>query len=162
MGKSYQVFVCAVALSAFCGPTAQAQEERGEYLARIMDCGGCHTPGYLMGNPDMSRYLGGSDVGFQIPGVGIFYPPNLTSDATGAGSWSEEEIVTAVRTGVRPDGRQLVPIMPWPNYAALTDEDAFALARYLKTAKPVSNDVPDPVGPSEKPPLPYMTIRMPE
>ena len=139
-----------------------AQEDRGAYLARIMDCTGCHTPGAMKGQPDMSRYLGGSDVGFEVPGLGIFYPPNLTSDATGAGSWSEDEIITAVRTGVRPDGRQLIPIMPYHSYSALTDEDARALARFLKSTKPVSNDVPDPVGPSQKAPLPYLTLKMPE
>jgi mono/diheme cytochrome c family protein len=48
---------------------------RGQYLARIMDCGGCHTPGALTGQPDMARYLAGSDVGFEIPGLGRFYPP---------------------------------------------------------------------------------------
>ena len=151
-------------LAAFCGLAASGAtaDEGGEYLVRIMDCAGCHTPGSLMGQPDAEQYLGGSNVGFEIPGVGIFYPPNLTSDSTGAGSWSEDEIVTAVRTGVRPDGRQLVPIMPWPHYSALTDEDAYALARFLKATKPVSNQVPGPVGPNEKPPLPYLTIKMPE
>ena len=151
-------FVASISIIGIAG----AQEDRGAYLAQIMDCGGCHTPGALKGQPDMSRYLGGSDVGFEIPGLGIFYPPNLTGDATGAGSWSEDEIITAIRTGVRPDGRQLVPIMPWPHYAALTDEDARALARFLKNTKPVSNDVPDPVGPGQKAPLPYLTLKMPE
>lgn len=143
-------------------PGARAEEKRGEYLARIMDCGGCHTPGYLLGKPDMERYLGGSDVGFEIPELGIFYPPNLTNDETGLAAWSEEDIVTAVRTGVRPDGRELAPIMPWHAYAALTDEDAYALARFIKSVKPIANKVPDPVGPGERPPLPYMTIKMPE
>lgn len=150
------------AAAVLCGTaTAQAAEERGEYLARIMDCGGCHTPGYLMGKPDTARYLGGSDVGFQIPGLGIFYPPNLTNDSTGLADWSEEDIVKAVRTGVRPDGRQLAPIMPYHQYAALTDDDALALARYLKSTNPVSNKVPDPVASDAKPPLPYMTVVMP-
>ncbi|GGE54502.1 hypothetical protein GCM10007276_34460 [Agaricicola taiwanensis] len=112
---------------------AQDRLKRGEYLANIMDCGGCHTPGVFLGKPDQERYLAGSEVGFQIPGLGIFYPPNLTSDQeTGLGSWSEAEIITAVRTGVRPDGRELAPAMPWRAYAALNDADAQALARYLK------------------------------
>jgi len=29
------------------------------------------------------------------------------------GDWSDEEIVTAMTTGKRPDGRMLAPIMPW-------------------------------------------------
>jgi mono/diheme cytochrome c family protein len=104
--------VSIVAPSVLTVPPASAQgKPRGEYLATIMDCGGCHTPGALAGEPDAARPLAGSNIGFQIPGVGIFYPPNLTPDAeTGLGSWSEREIVTAVRTGVRPDGRVLAPI----------------------------------------------------
>ena len=76
------VLVVAVSCST---SVSNAQEDQGAYLARIMDCGGCHTPGAMKGQPDMSRYLGGSDVGFEIPGVGVFYPPNLTSDTDRSG-----------------------------------------------------------------------------
>jgi len=59
---------------------------RGKYLVTIAACNDCHTPGYFLGKPDMARFLGGSDVGFEIPGLGIFYPPNLTPDGkTGLG-----------------------------------------------------------------------------
>jgi cytochrome c553 len=34
-------------------------------------------------------------------------------------------------------------------YAALTDEDALAIAAYLKSLPPVANDVPGPFGPGE-------------
>ncbi len=149
-------------LACLFASASYAQEDRGAYLTQIMDCGGCHTPGYLMGKPDMTRYLGGSDVGFKIPGLGVFYPPNLTNDETGLASWTEDQIVTAVRTGVDPEGRQLAPIMPYHMFSILTDEDAYAVARFLKSTKPVSNKVPDPVGPNEKPPLPYMTVEMPQ
>lgn len=142
---------------------ARAEMGRGEYLSRIMDCGGCHTPGALRGAPDVARFLGGSDVGFEIPGVGIFYPPNLTNDETGLGGWSEAQIIEAVTKGLRPDGRQLVPIMPYHAYSSLTAEDAQALASYLKTGlTPVANKTPDPVGPGETPPLPYLGPKMPE
>ncbi len=139
-----------------------AQIKRGEYLARIMDCTGCHTPGVMSGNPDMAKYLAGGDVGFEIPGLGIFWPPNLTSDeATGLGSWSAAEIAHAVRTGETPDGRILAPIMPYMSYAAITDDDAMALAAYLKSLPPVSNPIPDPVGSPADATLPYLTIMVP-
>jgi mono/diheme cytochrome c family protein len=151
-----------VALVAAAGSPAAAQEKRrGEYLATIMDCGGCHTPGALTGQPDQSRHLGGSNVGFQIPDVGIFYPPNLTPDETGLAAWSEKDIMTAVRTGVRPDGRVLVPVMPYHNYAKLTDADAGALAAYLKSLKPIRNKAPSIVGPTEKAMAPYLTVVVP-
>jgi mono/diheme cytochrome c family protein len=141
---------------------ATGSQTRGAYLAAIMDCRGCHTPGTLMGKPDAARDLAGSEIGFQVPELGIFYPPNLTSDPeTGLGRWSEAEIARAVRTGVRPDGRILAPVMPWHAYAALTDEDAAALAGYLKSLPPVRNAVPPLTGPSEAPPAPYFTIVAP-
>jgi hypothetical protein len=46
-----------------------AQIARGEYLVTIGGYNDFHTPGYFFGNPDMSRFLGGSDVGFEIPGA---------------------------------------------------------------------------------------------
>ncbi len=130
---------------------AQAQDaDRGKYLVAIMGCSDCHTPGHFLGQPDMARFLGGSDVGFEIPGLGTFYGANLTTDPeTGIGQWTEAEIVTALRTGVRPDGRQLAPAMPWMGYAALTDADARAIAAFLKSLPPIRNDAPGPFGPGE-------------
>lgn len=142
---------------------AQDAVKRGEYLAAIMDCGGCHTPGIFLGKPDMQRPLAGSEVGFQVPGLGIFYPPNLTPDQeTGLGMWSNADIVKAVRTGIRPDGRQLAPVMPWHSYSKLSDADALALAGYLKSLKPVRNKVPGITGPTEKASAPYLSVVMPQ
>ena len=110
----------------------------------------------------MKRQLGGSEVGFEIPGVGVFYGPNLTPDAeTGLGRWSEQDIVTAIRTGQRPDGRTLAPIMPWANLAALTGSDAAAIAAYLKSLPPVKNKVPGPFGPGDTPTSFVMKIAPP-
>lgn len=136
--------------------------ERGKYLVTIGSCTDCHTPGHFLGKPDMTRHLGGSEVGFEIPGLGVFYGPNLTPDeATGLGRWSERDIVTAIRTGERPDGRILAPIMPWAALAELTDSDARAIAAYLKSLPPVSNKVPGPFGPGEPPTLFVMKIVAP-
>ncbi|GIX11517.1 c-type cytochrome [Elioraea sp.] len=150
------------ALPAAAQPADDPMVARGRYLAAIMDCGGCHTGGALIGKPDPNLALAGSTIGFRIPDLGIFYPANLTSDReTGLGTWSEAEIVAAVRTGVRPDGRILAPAMPWHAYAALTDADALALARYLKSVPPVRHAAPPPTGPSETPPAPYFTVVVP-
>lgn len=152
-----------LALAAVTPASADDRIKRGEYLATIMDCGGCHTPGALTGRPDPARHFAGSDVGFQIPGLGIFYPPNLTSDRdTGLGAWSEADIVKAVRTGARPDGRQLVPVMPYPHYAKLTDADAGALAAYLRSLPPVRHKAPAITGASEKPKAAYLTVVVPQ
>src|SRR5215831_19441502 len=127
-----------------------AQVARGEYLVSLVGCGHCHTPGHFFGRPDMGRYLAGSDVGFVVPGVGTFVVRNLTPDKdTGIGNWSVEQIVTALRGGVRPDGRVLSPIMPWPNYSKMTDSDASAIAAYLTTLPPIKQRIPGPLTANE-------------
>jgi mono/diheme cytochrome c family protein len=155
-----------VLLSAVLLAAPAAAEDliaRGEYLARIMDCTGCHTPGALAGQPDFDRYLAGSDIGFQIPGVGVFYPPNLTPDpVTGLGGWSAAEIIDAVRSGVRPDGRELAPVMPWPSYAALNDEDAKALVAFLQSLPAIAHEAPGPFGANEAPTAPYLAPVTPD
>ncbi|MCW5746332.1 MAG: cytochrome c [Alphaproteobacteria bacterium] len=130
---------------------ADPQVERGKYLVGVAGCNDCHTPGYFFGKPDMQRFLGGSDVGFEMPGLGTFVGPNLTPDkATGLGNWTTAQIVTALQTGTRPDGRQLAPIMPWQAFANLTPQDALAIAAFLKSLPPVNHKVAGPFGPTEK------------
>jgi hypothetical protein len=133
---------------------ADQQVERGKYLVNIIPCTDCHTPGSFLGHPDMTRYLGGSEVGFEVPGLGVFYGPNLTPDKdTGLGNWTTRQIATAITTGKRPDGRVLAPPIPWEWFKHLSYTDAMAIAAYLKTLTPVKNKVPGPFGPTEKPPL---------
>ena len=140
---------CGSFSSAFAADPAV---ERGKYLVTLGGCMDCHTPGYFFGKPDMARFLGGSEVGFEIPGLGVFHGPNLTPDKeTGLGGWSDAEIITALQTGVRPDKRILAPIMPWRALANLTNDDATAIAVFLKSIPPVKNKVPGPFGPTQKP-----------
>jgi mono/diheme cytochrome c family protein len=158
--------VTATSLGAVFAATARAadpQIERGKYLASFGGCMDCHTRGYFFGKPDMANYLAGSEVGFEIPGLGVFHGPNLTPDKeTGLGNWTKEQIVKAMQEGVRPDGRMLAPIMPWRALANLTKEDALAIAAYLQSLPPVRNKVPGPFGPAEKPTSFVMKIAAPE
>jgi mono/diheme cytochrome c family protein len=125
---------------------------RGRYLSNLGGCNDCHTPGYFLGKPDMARALAGSEVGFEIPGLGVFHGPNLTPDKeTGLGSWTDKQIIDALKKGVRPDGRVLAPIMPWRALASLTPQDTQAMVAYLRSIPTVKNKVPGPFGPSEKP-----------
>lgn len=149
-----QVAMLGVALFSLVAGAAQAADgdvARGKYLVSIAGCNDCHTPGYFLGKPDAGRYLGGSDVGFEIPKLGTFYGPNLTPDAdTGLGKWTEEQIITAFTKGQRPDGRQLAPTMPWMSFANFTADDAKAVAAFLKSLPPVKNKVLGPFGPDDK------------
>jgi len=161
--------VCTLVPAASLSPSAEArvkaktkakseakakatQIARGKYLANLSGCNDCHTPGYFLGKPDMTRYLAGSEVGFEIPGLGVFHGPNLTPDKeTGLGRWTDKQIVAALKKGVRPDGRVLAPIMPWRALASLTPQDTQAMVAYLRSIPAVKNKVPGPFGPSEKP-----------
>lgn len=134
---------------------------RGKYLVSIGGCQDCHTPGNFLGKRDLNRTLAGSDVGFEIPGLGTFVGPNLTPDPTGLGNWTDAQIIAAIRTGKRPDGRELAPAMPWRGFSVLTDEDARAIVAYLRSLAPVANKVPGPFGPTEKPTVFVMHVDAP-
>jgi len=147
--------IATLALSCALAVPSRADDAtvaRGKYLVTLGGCQDCHTPGHFFGKPDAAHVLGGSEVGFEIPGLGVFYGPNLTPDkATGLGGWTDAQIIAAFRTGVRPDGRALAPIMPWRALAVLTDQDAAAIVAFLRSLPPVNNMVPGPFGPTQTP-----------
>jgi mono/diheme cytochrome c family protein len=154
--------VLALTIPSVADVAADDQIARGEYLVRFGGCNDCHTPGYFLGKPDPARFLAGSDVGFDLPGMGTFVGPNLTPDKeSGLGNWSRDQIVTAIQTGVRPDGRILAPIMPWRAFAGLTKSDAGAIADYLKSLPPVSHHAQGPFAASDKPAVPRMMVVFP-
>jgi mono/diheme cytochrome c family protein len=153
------LLIAALFLLAHPAAADPAKIARGKYLVTIASCGDCHTPGSFFGKPDMNRYLGGSDVGFGIPGLGVFVGPNLTPDKeTGLGAWSTSQIVRALTTGMRPDGRQLAPIMPWRAYAKMTAPDALAIAAFLQSLPAVRHAVAGPFGPGQPVTVPVMAV----
>ena len=154
--------LAASALVILAASPAGAQTpdvDRGRYLASIMDCGGCHAPRDANGVPLPGAGLSGGTVGFEVPGLGAFWPPNLTPHDTGLGGWTTVDIMAAIRSGKRPDGRILAPAMPFANYAHLTDADAAALAAYLQSLEPVDHQVPPPAGPGVDTPAPAPVFR---
>jgi mono/diheme cytochrome c family protein len=160
--RSAAVAAALFLLGGIPAHSQQASITRGKYLVTLGGCNDCHTPGYFFGKPDSARTLGGSDVGFGLPGLGTFVGANLTPDKeTGLGNWSREDIVTAIQTGVTPDGRMLAPIMPWRALSQLTRSDAFAIADYLRSLPPVSHKIAGPFGPQEKPTVFVMQLVAP-
>jgi mono/diheme cytochrome c family protein len=127
----------------------------GAYLAGpIAHCLSCHTPLGADGRRDMTRLFAG---GRLLPRVGgrflpgpqsMIYSANLTPDKeTGLGTWSDAQIIQAIY-GVRPDGRVLLPPMPWPYFAGkIAAEDLQALLAYLRSLQPITNKVPPPEAP---------------
>ena len=130
-------------------PVAGAQDTkllaRGTYLMNsIVACGNCHSQRDAQGRPIPELGLSGGEV-FDEP---IFkaYSANITPDPeTGIGKWTEAQLVRAIREGVRPNGTMIGPLMPIPFYHGMSDEDALALAVYLKAQKPIKNAVPKSV-----------------
>jgi mono/diheme cytochrome c family protein len=127
----------------FVTPDPADKAGRGAYLVNsVTGCTDCHTPvDPVTGAPQMDKYLAGRQP-YEGP-WGIVYGGNITPDPeTGIGNWSEEEIKRALVSGVAKDGRRLI-LMPWYAYAALTPEDADAIAFYLKNSlTPVRNEIP--------------------
>ena len=143
--------VAGAALALLPRAQAESQVDRGKYLVVVASCNDCHTPGFFLGKPDMAKYLGGSDVGFEIPGLGVFAGRNITPDKeTGIGNWTDEQIATAITTGKRPDGRLLAPIMPYAAFSYMTKEDVAAIVAFLRSVPPVKNEVAGPFKPGEK------------
>ena len=96
---------------------------RGEYLAKLGDCGACHsTPG----NPPFS---GGLKMALPI---GAIYTTNITPDKTyGIGHFTLADFDRALRFGVA-NGHTLYPAMPYASYAIVTREDVKALYAYFE------------------------------
>src|SRR2546422_2302648 len=129
------------------GPGQQADRvQRGEYLVHAEMCGLCHTAINRTGiyRADDFYLAGGMRVG--IYPHGMYVSRNLTADrATGLGMWTEEQIANAIRNGRSPK-RVLSPhAMPWIFLHALSQDDARAIASYLKALPPVRNEVPAPL-----------------
>jgi mono/diheme cytochrome c family protein len=126
--------------AGFAGNPAQ----RGEYITRWEMCGLCHTQIDRTGiyNVDGAFLAGGMRVGAYPHGYSV--SRNLTSDPeTGLGHWSVPQIIRALRDGQAPD-RALNPFaMLWAQFHNFTEEDATAIATFLKTAsRPVHNPIP--------------------
>jgi len=103
--------------------------KRGEYLARAADCLVCHTA------PDGKDYAGG--LAFPLP-FGTLYSTNITADKeTGIGAYSDQDFLNAMQRGVRRDGANLYPAMPFTSYTYITDADALAIKAYLFSLAPV-------------------------
>ncbi len=122
-------------VAALAQAPADAAIRHGEYVTRAADCEVCHT------SPGGAPYAGG--LPFKTP-FGTIYASNITPDArTGIGTWTEAQFARAVRHGVRADGAQLYPAMPYTSYVKLTEADVAAIWTYLRTRPAARNVVRD-------------------
>lgn len=112
---------------------------RGRYLTDVLGhCSSCHTPRNVFMANEGSSYLAGADLRGWVA-------PNLTSDpVTGIGDWSEDEIAGFLQTGQAAGkgiaaGSMAEAVEHSLQY--LTDEDAHAIAAYLKQVPAKQNAV---------------------
>lgn len=147
-----------VALLASCnddvtGPSHDQLVARGNYLVNHASaCGDCHTPRLPTGALDTSKLLAGgffADLDPSSDERGAIYAPNLTSDATGLRTWSDEQIKTAFLNGYDDEGQALFPIMPYYVFHNMSAVDADAIVAYLRSLPPIQNEIP------ERQPLPF-------
>lgn len=137
---------CMAAIALAGSALAQTPIERGSYLVNgLLTCGNCHTPRGPGGVWDMSKQLSGGpqtwdEVTFKVKGANVTPDPE-----TGIGKWSDADIKRALLTGVRPNGTQIAPLMPYGFYKVFTPADIDAVVAYLKSVPAVNNAVERPV-----------------
>jgi mono/diheme cytochrome c family protein len=124
--------------------SAETPVERGNYLVNsLLTCGNCHSPKgppQAIAGKDFSGGLSWDEPPFKVTA------PNITQDKdTGIGNFTDAQIKTVLRKGVKPDGVPVAMVMPSGFYEIMTESDLNAVVAYLKTLKPVSNKVPDPI-----------------
>ncbi|WP_132254567.1 c-type cytochrome [Methylobacterium segetis] len=114
-------------------PNASAEVNRGGYLVEgLGHCGMCHNENKIVGNSGLAGKLGGG----VIDG---WYAPNITpDDHQGIGSWSDEQVVTYLKTGAAPGNKPGVAAGPMrqtieESLSKLTDGDLKAMVAYLRT-----------------------------
>ena len=155
-------------------PLSQEQlVKRGEYLVNAVGCDDCHSPkkmgpkgpeiieelrfsGYPSERPIQPAdtntihngwMLLGTDLTSAVGPWGMSFAANISSDATGIGNWKEEQFFKVIREGKYKGlegSRDLLPPMPWFVYKNFSDEDIRSIFAYLKSTKPVANQVPAP------------------
>ena len=162
--------ITLLALLGFSQPAQASQNlqnddpvERGRYLANIAGCTSCHTPdGAEYQNPQSltleqiqviafdgnkalnnEKFMAGGRA-FDLGPAGVVFSRNITQDAeTGIGTWTDEQIKLAIKTGVSADGSILFPVMPYHVYNGMADSDIDAIVAFLRTVPAVNNQVPE-------------------
>jgi mono/diheme cytochrome c family protein len=102
---------------------------RGKYVFGATGGCGCHTVKNGPVNAGGRRYDGP---------FGTVYSTNITPDReTGIGGWTDEQIITAIRLGRRPNGERLIPVHPYPVFNGMAAEDLRVLVAFLRSVPPV-------------------------
>jgi mono/diheme cytochrome c family protein len=139
LAKGVWLWASSVALAAVvlggATPSRAATAEdvaRGKYVFGAAGGCGCHT------DPKNKKAVNAGGRRYDGP-FGTVYSTNITPDRqTGIGGWSDEDIVTAIRLGRRPNGERLIPVHPFTVFNGMAEEDLKALVAFLRTVRPVN------------------------
>jgi mono/diheme cytochrome c family protein len=103
---------------------------RGKYVFALAGGCGCHTA------KDGPVNAGGRAL--KTP-YGTFYGTNITPDPVhGVGNWTDQQLIDAIRLGIRPDGSAMSPVMPYPAFNEMSNQDVTDLVAYLRSLPPVA------------------------
>ena len=173
------IFAFFVTFATFQIASAGASQQddliaQGKYIATIAGCTSCHTPLKAeYQNPqsltleqiqtialneaeahDTEKLLAGGRL-FDLGPAGMVFTKNISPDEeTGIGSWSEDQMKLAIKTGVDNEGKLLFPVMPYHVYNGMADADLEAVVAYLQSVKAVENKVPERTASTEGMPSP--------
>lgn len=119
--------------------------QRGKYLAHnVCVCIDCHSERdwKLFSAPPVNGTWGkGGELFSEKFGFpGNYYAPNITPAALS--SWTDGEIYRAITCGVNKNGKALFPIMPYPCYGKLDENDLQSIIAYIRTLAPITSQVP--------------------
>jgi mono/diheme cytochrome c family protein len=107
-----------------------AELARGKYIFGATGGCGCHTQPKQPVNSGGRKYDGP---------FGTVYSSNITPDPkTGIGSWTDDQIITAIRLGRRPNGERLLPVHPFTVFNGMAEGDLKAVTVYLRSLPPVN------------------------
>lgn len=96
----------------------EATRQYGDYLATTGSCKSCHL----------------ADLSGGVPIEQNLLSSNLTP--TGIGKWTETDFTKSLREGIRPDGKVLSAVMPWPYTRFMSDDEIHALWLYIRSVPP--------------------------
>lgn len=124
--------------------TSPERLARGKSLNdHVVGCTTCHTQRdwTKFAGPVKTELLGaGGDKFTRAPGSDL-YAKNITPAAIG--SWTDGELLRAATQGVSKDGTPLFPLMPYPHYGALAEDDIHAVLAYIRSLKAIESIVPE-------------------
>lgn len=119
---------------------------RGSYLANhVAVCMDCHSTRdwtkFAAPPKEGTSGMGGDRFDETMGFPGVYYAKNITP--AGIAGYTDGELYRLITTGVNKKGEAIFPVMPYPYYGKMDPEDVKAIIAYIRTLKPIQNNVPE-------------------